>query len=258
MQSIPCAYSMSGSGPALFLVHGIGSRRSTWNDIVAILSEHFTCVSYDLRGHGDSPLPTSSFGLEELVEDLELLRTQLGFDQIHVAGHSLGGMIGPAYARAHPDRVLSVGLLSTAAFRTEDDAAKVQGVVSTMESKGIENTLGTLVNRWFTDEFLDNNPDKIAARIQQVMETDASVFLNVFHIYAETEMAPWLHEVQAPCLVLTGENDGGCNPRLNRQIDAALPNSQLVILEKLKHSIMIEASPLVAQHMLGFLLSISE
>ena len=44
-----------------------------------------------------------------------------------------------------------------------------------------------------------------------------------------------------PCLVLTGELDGGCSPRLNRQIADALPNSELVILDGLKHAILIEA-----------------
>ena len=66
--------------------------------------------------------------------------------------------------------------------------------------------------------------------MQQVIDTDPDVFLSVFDIYAETEMAPWLHEVKHPCLVLTGENDGGCNPRLNTLIAAALPDSELVIL----------------------------
>jgi pimeloyl-ACP methyl ester carboxylesterase len=253
MAAIDCVYTVRGSGPALFLIHGIGSRRRTWEQIVDALQDEYTCISYDLRGHGDSPLPDVSFGLDELVEDLEALRARLGIEQAHFAGHSLGGMIGPAYARAHPGRVLSLGLLSTAAFRTADDAAKVMGVVRAMEENGIENTLKTLVNRWFTDEFVAAHPEKIESRIRQVTDTDPGVFLNVFHIYAETEMSPWLHQVTHPCLVLTGENDGGCNPRLNKQIAAALPDSELVILEHLKHSIMIEASPLVAEHLKRFL-----
>ena len=253
MAAVDCVATIRGAGPALFLVHGIGSRRQAWDAVVDALEDSFTCISYDLRGHGDSPMPGGEFGLDELVEDLEALRARTGIDEAHIAGHSLGGMIGPAYARAHPGRVLSLGLLSTAAFRTADDAAKVQGVVRAMEENGIENTLKTLVDRWFTDEFVAAHPGKIEARIKQVVDTDPAVFMNVFRIYAETEMGPWLHEISQPCLVLTGENDGGCNPRLNRQIAAALPDSELVILERLKHSIMIEDSPLVARHLKRFL-----
>jgi len=253
MAAIDCVSTVRGNGPALFLIHGIGSRRQTWGQIIDALQDEFTCISYDLRGHGDSPMPDGPFGLDELVEDLEALRARLGIEQAHFAGHSLGGMIGPAYARAHSERVLSLGLLSTAAFRTGDDSARVMGVVRTMEENGIENTLKTLVNRWFTDEFVEASPELIEARIKQVTDTDPDVFLNVFRIYAETEMSPWLHQVTHPSLVLTGENDGGCNPRLNKQIAAALPDAELVILDHLKHSIMIEDSPLVASHLKRFL-----
>ena len=184
----------------------------------------------------------------------EALRAKLGIDRAHFAGHSLGGMIGPAYALRYPERVLSLGLLSTAAFRTEDDSAKVKAVVAAMREKGIGQVLDTLTARWFTDDFAAARPDVIDWRKKQVMDTPGEVFLNVFDIYAETEMAPWLHEVTAPSLVLTGELDGGCNPRLNKLIAEAMPNSELVILEGLKHAILIEATDRVLPPMRDFLL----
>lgn len=252
-QAVDCVHVVGGKGPPLFMVHGIGARRTSWAGLTEHLKEDFTCIAYDLRGHGDSPKGDGPFGLEELVADLEALRAKLGIEKAHVIGHSLGGMIAPAYARAYPDRVSALGLLSTAAFRTEDDAAKVQGVVAAMERKGIGQVLDTLADRWFTDRFQAEQPERIAARKRQVVETDPDVFLNVFHIYAETEMSPWLHEVAAPSLVLTGELDGGCNPRLNQQIAAALPNSELVVLDGLKHAILIEATERVAPPVADFL-----
>ena len=253
--AIDCAHTVEGQGPALFLVHGIGARRAAWAKVVAALKDRFTCVTYDLRGHGESPLPAGRFGLDELVDDLERLRATLGFEAIHIAGHSLGGMIGPAYAHRHPGRVRSLGLLSTAAFRTEDDSAKVRAVVAAMRERGIAQVLDTLTARWFTEAFAAAHPDVIEWRKRQVVETDPDVFLNVFDIYAETEMAPWLHEVDVPALVLTGELDGGCNPRLNRLIADALPHSELVILDGLKHAILIEAAERVVPPLRRFLLA---
>jgi 3-oxoadipate enol-lactonase len=181
---IDCVHSIEGSGPALFLIHGIGARRTGWSKLVESLKDRFTCISYDLRGHGDSPMPSGRFGLDDLVDDLELLRAKLGIERAHIAGHSLGGMIGPAYARRFPERVISVGLLSTAAFRTEDDSARVKAVVAAMRERGIGNVLDTLTARWFTDEFASRRPDVIEWRKRQVMDTPAEVFLNVFDIYA--------------------------------------------------------------------------
>ena len=252
--AIDCAYTVTGQGPALFLIHGIGARRATFAKLVDGLKDRFTCISYDLRGHGASPLPEGRFGLEDLVDDLEALRARLGIERAHFAGHSLGGMIGPAYARRYPDRVLSLGLWSTAAFRTEDDSAKVMGVVAAMRERGIGQVLDTLTARWFTDDFCADHPEVIEWRKKQVMDTNPDVFLNVFDIYAETEMGPWLHEITAPSQVLTGELDGGCNPRLNKQIAAALPHSELVILDGLKHAIFIEATDRVLPPVRAFLL----
>lgn len=254
-KAVDSSYVIEGSGPPLFMIHGIGARKTSWAALTQHLKNDFTCIAYDLRGHGDTPKGEGRFGLDELVADLEALRAKLGIEKAHFIGHSLGGMIGPAYARAYPDRVNALGLLSTAAFRTPDDSAKVKAVVTAMEQKGIPQVLGTLADRWFTDQFQAEHADRIEARKAQVVATDPDVFLNVFHIYAETEMSPWLHEVAAPSLVLTGELDGGCNPRLNKQIADALPNSELVILEGLKHAILIESTERVAPPVIRFLTS---
>jgi len=252
-QAIECAVAVEGQGPALVMIHGIGARKTGWDKITAALKDRYTCIRYDLRGHGDSPLPAGPFGLDELVADLEALRERLGVEKMHVIGHSLGGMIGPAYARKYPDRVLSVGLLSTAAFRSAQDSENVLKVVHAMEQKGIPQVLETLTQRWFTESFCERHPEVIEWRKQQVIDTDGEVFLNVFRIYAQTEMSPWLHEINHPCLVLTGEFDGGCNPQLNRKIADALPDSELVIMPGLKHAILIEASDRVTPHLKTFL-----
>jgi 3-oxoadipate enol-lactonase len=252
-RAIQSAFSVEGSGPPLVLIHGIGASRHSWDGLIRRLRGDFRCVSYDLRGHGLSPTPVPPYRLDDLVLDLERLRNELGLERMHLAGHSLGGMIGPAYARRFPERVLSLGLFSTAAFRTEDDSAKVKGVVAAMRAKGIAPVLETLKDRWFTPEFAAREPAIIERRMQQVIDTDKDVFLSVFDIYADTEMSPWLHEIRHPSLVLTGENDGGCNPRLNKQIAAAMPDAELVILPVLRHAILLEAPETVAAPVLAFL-----
>ena len=202
-------------------------------------------------------MPKGRFGLDDLVDDLEALRAKLGIDRAHFAGHSLGGMIGPAYARRYADRVLSLGIYSTAAFRTEEDRNKVMAVIAAIREKGADQVYDTLTARWFTDDFIAERPEIVEQRKRQVLDTDQGVFMNVFEIYAGTEMGPWLHEIKVPSLVLTGELDGGSSPTLARQIAKALPNSELVILEELKHAILIEASDRVAPPVKAFLRKVS-
>ena len=54
-------------------------------------------------------------------------------------------------------------------------------------------------------------------------------------------------------MVLTGENEGGCNPRLTRFLDGELPDSELVILSRYKHSILVEAPTEICAHMRRFI-----
>ena len=122
-----------------------------------------------------------------------------------------------------------------------------------MREKGVSPLLKTLINRWFTDEFIANYPDIVEARIKQVVETPEEVFLSVFDIYAATEMLPWLPQLDCPCLIMTGEFDAGCSPVLNKSIADTIPNAELVILENLKHSILIEGPEKIMPPLRDFL-----
>ena len=51
---IDCAYSIEGTGEPLVLIHGIGAARDAWRFLTPHLRDHFTVVTYDLRGHGES------------------------------------------------------------------------------------------------------------------------------------------------------------------------------------------------------------
>ena len=184
--ALDCNYSIEGSGPAIFLTHGVGAAEDAWRFVKPKLSEKFTVITYDLRGHGKSPVTNKDFNLDDLVLDLERIREKTKIETAHFFGHSLGGMISPAYAIKYPDRVLSVGLLSTVAGRSDEDSKKVWNIISDLETKGVRETLKNLTSRWFTEKFISENPDLVKKRLEQVINTDKEVFINVFKIYAET------------------------------------------------------------------------
>ena len=191
-----------------------------------------------------------------LVLDLERVREKTNIQKAHFMGHSLGGMIAPAYAKKFPERVLSVGLLSTVAGRSDEDKQKVWNVISDLKNKGVEKTLKNLTSRWFTDDFIEKNPDLVSRRLKQVIDTDKDVFINVFKIYAETEMISWLKDIKKPCLFMTGENDGGCTPFHNKKMSNEVKDSKLVIIPEVKHSFLIEAPEQIANNLIEFIKNI--
>ena len=166
--SIDCHYSIIGKGPALFLIHGIGAAEDAWRFVVPKLSKHFTVITYDLRGHGKSPVTHKNFNLNDLIMDLERIRELSKFEKGHFVGHSLGGMIAPMYAKKFPEKTLSIGLLSTVAGRSNQDTKNLLNVIKNMELNGIEKTLSTLTTRWFTDNFINHPLVKPDGEIEYV------------------------------------------------------------------------------------------
>ena len=248
------AYSIVGQGDPIIFIHGIGSRKYTWNGVIEKLKDQYQCISYDLRGHGDTPLPSSNdFFLDDMVDDLENLRSYLNLNRFHLVGHSLGGQIAPRYAKRYPKHVIALCLLSTAAFRTKDEKQKILNVIEQIKKIGLNEVLPKLITRWFTDDFIAKNPNIISDRMNQVRETELQIFLRVFWIYATCEMEQWLSEIETPTLLMTGENDLACNPNLNKKMASSLPNSKIEILKDLRHTITIEAPKLVGEKLRIFL-----
>ncbi|ESR25052.1 Beta-ketoadipate enol-lactone hydrolase [Lutibaculum baratangense AMV1] len=121
-----------------------------------------------------------------------------------------------------------------------------------LRKDGIGAVTGAATDRWFTEEFARKHPEKIASRIEELMANDLESYIEAYRVFGESEMAPRLHEITHPTLVLTGEFDIGSNTRMARFMHDTIPQSELVILPELKHSILVEASDLVADHLIRF------
>ena len=71
------SFNIVGKGTPIIFIHGIGSRKYSWNGVIEELKDQYQCISYDLRGHGESKFDKSEFTLKDLVDDIEKLRSHL-------------------------------------------------------------------------------------------------------------------------------------------------------------------------------------
>lgn len=105
------AYSVTGSGTPVILIHGLHSSFDmNWKlpGTVKLLAEKYKVIGFDVRGHGRSgkPQDEASYGLQ-MMEDVTRLMDHLKIEKAHVVGYSMGGMIALKFIAKHPDRVLS-------------------------------------------------------------------------------------------------------------------------------------------------------
>jgi proline iminopeptidase len=111
-------YKVSGSkaGTPVFLLHGGPGYSSYYLKPLEALGDERTVVRYDQLGGGKSGglTDTTKITIAHFVRELDSLRAHLGFEKVHLVGHSWGTILGLEYYRAHPDRVASLTLASAA------------------------------------------------------------------------------------------------------------------------------------------------
>lgn len=102
--------AIGGSGPPLLLIHGNPLTHVSWHRVAPLLIQHFTVVTPDLRGYGDSSKPDggedhSAYSFRAMGQDNAELMSHFGFNRFQVAGHDRGARVAFRMALDFPDRI---------------------------------------------------------------------------------------------------------------------------------------------------------
>jgi 3-oxoadipate enol-lactonase len=113
VNGIKLAYEHRGQGKPLVLIHGYPLDHTIWSPVIPLLEKDFDLLLPDLRGFGQSGSSGTSYLLTDMAADIAALMDHLQIKQAAIAGHSMGGYIALAFARAYPDRVRGLGLVAS-------------------------------------------------------------------------------------------------------------------------------------------------
>ena len=100
-------FVQKGAGPAMVLLHGIGARADLWADVIDNLSDRYTMVAFDLRGHGESTC-NQELSVAAMASDMLQATEKLQLSSFHLVGVSLGGAVAVRLAAMYPERVQSL------------------------------------------------------------------------------------------------------------------------------------------------------
>ena len=246
-------YTREGTGDPLVLVHGVGANLASWDGVAERLKGDFDILRSDLRGHGESARIDSPITIDTFAEDILRMMDEQGVESAHLAGFSLGGLITQRLAVGWPDRFRRIVILSAVAGRTPEERAKVTDRLGMIRDGGMKAITGAARERWFTEEFARDNPDLITRRIAEMEAAHVHSYLEAYRVFGQTELVDTLHRITHPALIMTGEFDQGSNPRMARTMHELIDGSELEILPRLKHSVLLEASDLIAERIAAFL-----
>ena len=112
VEGLTINYDVQGEGEPLLLIPYLGADHACYAFQLPAYTEHFSCISVDLPGSGESDKPPGPYSTETYADQLAGFLAAIGVERAHVAGVSLGAAVGMHLAARHPDRVKTLSLHS--------------------------------------------------------------------------------------------------------------------------------------------------
>ncbi len=244
------ACTVTGSGPALLLMHGAEGNHHMFDALVEQLAPYFTVIAYDQRDCGETENAPTPVSLLDLARDASALIAALGHERVHVYGSSFGGRLAQTFAHQSPHAVGKLVLGSTWAL--PDALAELNGpAVQEIQA--------------------------LRARLPDSAEALAEYFLPAAHLQAHPHLKGMFRSAQphsersarrqhavgeclplkpadlrVPTLVIAGELDRVVPPQLTLAMAAAIPGARALLLPGIGHAAAIQAPELVAAQLSAF------
>ena len=248
-------YLEAGAGPVLILLHGIGSGAASWQAQLDAFSDRFRVIAWDAPGFGGSTkLAPTAPKADDYAAALGGFLDALGIDACHVVGHSLGALMGCAFARRWPARALSLMIGDPAAgygdapdeVRDQRRAARI-GLLDRLGPEGLArerhgNLLSDDAPQWARDRVRDVmsqiRPDGYRQAVEMLMQGT---------IHADAA------EIDLPVTVAVGGADTVTPPDGCKKIAGSFARSRFEVLPGLGHASYVEGpdafNALLAEHL---------
>ena len=228
----------SNSNPIIF-IHGVGLTHEMWQPQLDFF-ENYSTLSYDILGHGKSPLPKKDISFDDFSEQLIKLTDELKIKKFHLIGFSIGSLIARNFAARFNDRLQSLVLLGSIYKRSEQQQ-KIVNERFNQAKKELKLSKQAL-KRWFTDKYLENNPDTYEKISSILSSNNMDYFLKVYELFVKHKNDEQFEKIETNTLVMTGEHDVGSTIEMSEELIKIIKNSEIKIIKGGKHLCGIECA----------------
>jgi 3-oxoadipate enol-lactonase len=250
-ENLHCA--VSGSGPHLVLAHSLASNSDLWEEQLPFLEKHFTVLRFDIRGHGQSPVPAGAYTMEALAEDAIALLRARGIDKAVWVSVSLGAMIGQVVALKQPNLIERLVLADTTSGYPSAAKAAWNERIAHVEHDGMKGVVDGTLGRWFTEGFSTQYPEKLARIRDMILATDPVGFIGCGHAIRDFDVTSQTHRIACPTLVMVGEYDQATPPDMARGIAEQIPGAAFALIPNAAHQAAVEQPALFNAELAKFL-----
>ena len=224
--------------PIVF-IHGVGLTYEIWQPQLDFFTNYST-LAYDILGHGKSSLKKQNISFDDFSDQLINLIDELNFQKIHLVGFSIGSLIARNFATKFNDRLQSLVLLGSIYKRTEQQQ-KIVNERFNQAKKELKLSKQAL-KRWFTDKYLENNPDTYEKISSILSSNNMDYFLKVYELFVKHKNDEQFEKIETNTLVMTGEHDVGSTIKMSEELIKIIKNSEIKIIKGGKHLCGIECA----------------
>jgi 3-oxoadipate enol-lactonase len=254
IQSDGCPINVETEGradaPVLMMCNSLGTDLHMWDPQAPAFAREFRLVRYDRRGHGKSGVPKGPYTMEQLGRDALAVMDALGLAKVSWCGLSMGGMVGQWLGANAPGRINRLILSNTHSYYP--DKAMWDDRIRMAQQKGIAGMVDATMERWFTKEFRERAPDRIAVMRDMFLKTQLDGFLGCCHAVRNMDLRDTHARIAAPTLVIVGAKDPATPPAAGEAIQQAIKGARLASIDA-AHISNFEQPQVYVDTVLGFL-----
>ncbi|XP_062977694.1 monoacylglycerol lipase ABHD6-like [Elgaria multicarinata webbii] len=257
--------------PSFLMLHGFALSKDMWLLSIVDFPKDIHLICVDLPGHGETTcLPGDSCTALDQAKRLHQFTECIGLNRkpFHLAGISMGGMVAGVYAALYPSDVCSLSLLCPAGLRYPTDNEFVRHLKKLEESHKVEGNNPLLpLNKQQTKELFKLGayyqlplPQQIVNGFLELRQQDHKFYEKCFLDFSSGESRYHLHDnmskIRAPTQIIWGKDDKILDPYGAEILANAIPNTQVHLLEKCGHFMLLDWPKEISRLLLDFYKSI--
>lgn len=237
-------YEVHGEAPGLplVLIRGTGADGTRWMPQVDVYSPHVRCVIFDGRGVGRSETTSPPYTVQQMAYDTLAVMDQVGAEQAHLSGSSLGGAIALHLAIHHPERVLSLQMhsswIATKGFTSYSLGLLKKYLLTGGTDFYYEATLPLL----FSATFMQQNFEMLMNILAHMQANSATLdgLLGQVEANLSHDLSKEANRVKVPTLITVGELDYILPLECSEELHEAIGGSELVVFPGGGHLVTME------------------
>ena len=227
-------YIEAGQGPAVILLHGLGSLKEIWAANIGALSAKYHVVAIDQIGFGHSDKPLLEYKIATFVDFLQGFMLSQKLSKATLVGNSLGGWIAIDFAARHPEMVDKMVLVDSAGLPFGKPLTIDLNPASLADMR-------TLLDSIFYDKKMVTEEFVLQAFTNHVRNNDGFTIQRTLASFAQNQFEDAkLSSIHAPTLVVWGREDELIPFSSGEKLRDGIPGAKLVVFEKCGHVPQLE------------------